>query len=252
MPSKTAGRSGKSLSSTTSTSPATATPSSDSSLRSTTTASTVTSIAPDDKAADKASFSTSPVLKPTSLDTPLAADNEATASPTESAVPALTEELSTDDVIIGECPDATDVVIIDDTEIAIIEAEEAEQTCNPEVEQAPEEEKSTQESGGILNTLAKGGAKVVQTVLQSGSKLVKSIGTRAAQTLGYVEYQVVYEKTTSITLPFGSVPKTHCRLITYTPVLRRRGQKPAISLTITPTGSCHHEDTHLFVRFCHS
>ena len=205
-----------------------------------------------DKTEENASFTASPTIQPN----PLVKADMTSSAPTELVPPSTATEGSTDDVIVGDLSDTTTVLetddIIDDTEIATAEVEDDEQACDPEVEQAPE---NMQESGGILTTLVKGGTKVVQSgmnVLQSGKKVLKSIGTKAAKTFGYVEYQVVHEKTTSIALPFGSVPKTHCRSITYTPALSKRGQKPVISLTITPIGSCHHEDTHLFVRFCHS
>lgn len=58
---------------------------------------------------------------------------------------------------------------------------------------------------------------------------------------------VVYSKKVSIHLPpRGRGVKTYCRLVTYKPT---DCYEPLITLTITPSKRCHHDNTHLFVRF---
>lgn len=79
---------------------------------------------------------------------------------------------------------------------------------------------------------------------------VKSAATKLGGALSYVvgrkEMVVVYEKKTTIDLPHGKDPKIYWRLIRFRPIDCK--PSPVITLTMKPSGRCHHEDTHLFMR----
>ena len=96
----------------------------------------------------------------------------------------------------------------------------------------------TRESGGILKSLQKGLTSV-------GKTIVSKVGD-------YVMGRKPYEETfkASINLPHGGCPKTYCRFIRYKPKNFQLSSDLEITLTIKPnTIHCHHEDTHLFMRF---
>ena len=89
----------------------------------------------------------------------------------------------------------------------------------------------------------------VRGIGKLASKVVKG-----AKALVYDSYNVLYEKKRTIDLPYGVGPKVYCHLIAYTPTGinkdTKQSLKPRISVTIRPSSEkCHHEDTHLFVRF---
>ncbi len=128
-----------------------------------------------------------------------------------------------------------------------------------EGENAPEVRKTVKSRG----LLAKAGEKVTTliegaTTMLGGvttrlggvtTKLGEAIGTVRSYVTGHDQRQLVYKKTISINLPHGRGPKRYCRLITYKPLHCKLSPEPVITLTIKPSGRCHHEDTHLFVRF---
>ena len=103
------------------------------------------------------------------------------------------------------------------------------------------------ESGGVLKQLK-------DTVTKAGEKIVTTATTiigKAATKLGYHQRKLVYKKKISIDLPHGKGPKRYCRLITYKTINCKMNAGPVVTLTIKcqPSKHCHHEDTHLFVRF---
>lgn len=84
--------------------------------------------------------------------------------------------------------------------------------------------------------------------IKSGVEAVGAFGSNIMD-MGRGQMRLVYEKKTSIDLPHGKGPKTYCRWISYKPINCKLTPDLVITLTIIPSGRCHHEDTHLFVRF---
>lgn len=90
--------------------------------------------------------------------------------------------------------------------------------------------------------------KTVGRAKRALTSKVKAVGSYIMD-MGHGQMHLVYEKKTSIDLPHGKGPKTYCRWISYKPTNCKLSPDPVITLTIKPSRHCHHEDTHLFVRF---
>ena len=121
------------------------------------------------------------------------------------------------------------------------ESQHQDETCETTESQPLSSENTpseSAESGGILGA-----------VRGFASKALKGVKALVSDS-----YNVLHEKKRTIDLPYGVGPKVYCHLITYTPTginkAAKQSLKPRISVTISPSSEkCHHEDTHLFVRF---
>lgn len=105
----------------------------------------------------------------------------------------------------------------------------------------------------IKRTLEKGVSQLTSGFAELGKGISDSFTKKSKAAFSYVmgknTSQLVYYKRRSIDLPRGRGPKNYSCLITYKPINRELNPEPLITVTIKPSGRCHHEDTHLFVRF---
>lgn len=98
----------------------------------------------------------------------------------------------------------------------------------------------TQESAGIFKS-------VKQVITRAGEKIASGVAKVGNIFRGPKIQEKTFRK--SIYLPYGCRPKIYCRRINFKPTDFLLSSDLVIALTIKPRGQCHHEDTHLFMRF---
>ena len=125
------------------------------------------------------------------------------------------------------------------------ESDSGTREANENTPSSKEREGVSAESEGVLKKISKRAAALRDGVAAK----ITGFGAAAKSFVGYDQYQLLYEKKITIELPYGAGPKNYCRSIKYSPLHCKQNPQPLITVSITPSGSCHHEDTHLFVRF---
>ena len=107
--------------------------------------------------------------------------------------------------------------------------------------------KKTFEKG--ISQITSGFTELGKGISDIASGFTKKSKVAFSYVMGENPSQLVYHKRRSIDLPRGRGPKNYCCLIAHKPTNHELNPEPMITVTVKPSGSCHHEDTHLFVRF---
>lgn len=113
------------------------------------------------------------------------------------------------------------------------------------VTSTPEDKQESKEGENVPETRQSSRiSKLVEKGISAGKAFFMKVGD-------YIKPNEIKETfKASIVLPHGGGPKTYCRLIRYKPKSLQLNSDLKITLTIKPsTRHCHHEDTHLFMRF---
>ena len=98
----------------------------------------------------------------------------------------------------------------------------------------------TQESAGFFKS-------VKRVVTRAGEKFVSGISMVGSIFSGPKIQEKTFRK--SIHLPYGGHTKVYCRRIKFKPTEFMLSSDLVITVIIKQRGRCHHEDTHLFMRF---